>query len=74
MSRDSHVSLSYVALSPYAHTMSSPKEESPKWSAMAATDVEPTETEGATLWNHTKTFALVGVSPKTDMRTTLTVD
>lgn len=51
----------------------SPKEESTKWTTMASTNIEPIENEGTTLWNHTKTFALVGVSLN-DVLATLVVD
>jgi uncharacterized protein GlcG (DUF336 family) len=40
------------------------KQESSVYSTMPATNVDTTENEGGTtLWNHAKTFALVGVSP-----------
>lgn len=38
------------------------KEESSVYSTMPATNVDINESEGGTLWNHAKTFALVGVS------------
>lgn len=47
--------------------MTTAKEETSVYSAMPATNVDTAEVEGGTLWNHAKTFALVGVSSNQQM-------